>query len=338
LYAHLSNPSDNAFRSKDFLDRIVVQKSLDEGKTWSDGSYPPSDHAKDHDKHWINTNPNTAEVIMTWTEFDKYGSKDSLDKSKILFSKSDDYGDTWSKAKVISQFEGDCIDSDETTEGAVPAIGVDGSYFVSWSYGEKIYFDKSSDNGNTWLANDKIIATQPGGWDFSVEGIGRCNGMPITEVDHSNGPHRGTIYVNWSDQRNGESDTDIWIIKSTDNGNTWSKAKKVNDDDSKKQQFFSWMDVDPVTGFIYIVFYDRRNHSDDGTDVYLAYSTDGGESFVNKKISEEPFHCNKSIFFGDYNDISAYGGKIRPIWTRLDNFKLSVMTALIDINSPFEEK
>lgn len=338
LYAHLSNPSGKAYKSKDFLDRIVIHHSSDEGKTWNNGVYPPADQSKDHDKHWINTSPNTAEVIMTWTEFDKYASKDTLDKSKIMFSKSTDYGLTWSKAKVISQFEGDCIDSDDTTEGAVPAIGTDGSYMVSWSYDEKIYFDRSMDKGATWLKNDIIIADQPGGWDFSVEGIGRCNGMPITEVDHSNGPHRGNVYVNWSDQRNGEKNTDIWFIKSSDNGTSWTDPIKVNDDESRKQQFFTWMDVDPVTGFIYIVFYDRRNYEDDNTDVYLAYSTDGGNTFTNRKISTEPFKANKSIFFGDYNDISAFNGKIRPIWTRLDGYKLSVMTALIDINVGLAEK
>ncbi|HPQ22025.1 MAG TPA: glycosyl hydrolase, partial [Saprospiraceae bacterium] len=77
-------------------------------------------------------------------------------------------------------------------------------------------------------------------------------------------------------------------------------------------------------------FYDRRNHENIDTDVYLAYSTDGGDHFTNVKISETPFTPNPQIFFGDYNDISAYDGQIRPIWTRLDGFKLSVLTALIE--------
>jgi len=70
------------------------------------------------------------------------------------------------------------------------------------------------------------------------------------------------------------------------------------------------MDVDPITGYIYIVFYDRRNdlHDKNETEVYLAYSKDGGENFTNLKISESPFTPQLGVFFGDYNDISAYNG------------------------------
>ena len=75
-----------------------------------------------------------------------------------------------------------------------------------------------------------------------------------------------------------------------------------------KQQFFTWMTVDQATGFIYIVFYDRREHPNEMTDVYLAVSRDGGETFENMKISESPFDPMSSVFFGDYTNISACNG------------------------------
>ncbi len=329
-YAHLSNPTGNAWSDEEFLDRIVVQKSTDNGITWNDGSFTPPNSPKDQDKEWLAIDPSDNTVLMCWTEFDLYNSKNPEDKSRILFAKSTDRGETWTKPLAISEIEGDCLDGDQTTEGAVPAVGPNGEYYVCWSMDGKIYFDRSLDKGKTWLAKDKIVSDQPGGWAFEIPGISRCNGMPITEVDLSNGPNRGTIYVNWSDQRNGEDDTDIWISKSTDRGDTWSKPKRVNDDAPGKHQFFCWMDVDESTGFIYTVFYDRRNHSGNETDVFIAYSTDGAESFKNIKISESPFNPSKLIFFGDYCDISAVDGKVRPIWTRADKFKLSIWTALID--------
>jgi hypothetical protein len=78
------------------------------------------------------------------------------------------------------------------------------------------------------------------------------------------------------------------------------------------------------------VFYDRRNYSDSRTDVYLATSHDRGETFVNTRISQTPFTPNAGTFFGDYSNISAHRGVVRPIWTRLDNTALSIWTALID--------
>ena len=329
-FAHLSNPTGKAWQDEEFLDRIVVQKSTDNGATWNNGSHTEPNNPKDQDKHWIVIDPRTNDIYMTWTEFDNYGSKASEDKSRIMFSKSTDGGGSWTTPKAISQFEGDCLDDDDTPEGAVPAVGPNGEVYVCWSYNEKLYFDKSLDGGETWMNVDGVVANQPGGWAITIPGIGRCNGMPVTEVDLSNGPNRGTIYVNWSDQLNGEDDTDIWIKKSTDGGVTWSDRKRVNGDASGKQQFFTWMDIDPSTGYIYIVYYDRRAYDGYLTDTYLAYSTDGGESFKEMKISEEPFTPNPLVFFGDYNDISAINGSVRPIWTQLNKGKLSIWTALIE--------
>ena len=331
-YSHLSNPTGRAYTSEEFLDRIVVQKSTDGGVTYNDGTFPANDRTKDQDKQWLYIDPVNGAILMSWTEFDKYSSKEEKDKSRILFSKSEDGAETWSEPVDISDLDGDCLDDDDTTEGAVPVMDKDGNIYVTWAYGNKIYLDKSSDGGVTWLPKDIEVADQFGGWTLTIPGINRCNGMPILGIDRSGGKQDGHLYINWSDQKNGADDTDIWLIRSEDGGKTWSDRVRVNDDDAGKHQFFSWMDVDPITGYIYIVFYDRRAYNDNNTDVYLAYSTDGGNSFVNKKISERPFLPNDAVFFGDYNDISAQNGIVRPIWTRLEKNELSVWTALIDMN------
>ncbi len=329
-YAHLANPTGRAYQDEEFLNKIVVQKSSDLGETWNNGTYPACDTLKDHDKQWLYIPDGTNEVLMSWTEFDKYASKDPKDKSRILFSISEDGAETWSPAVAISDLEGDCIDDDFTTEGALPIKTADGSIYVCWSFDSKIYLDKSIDGGKTW-GKDQVIASQPGGWTFDVPAIGRCNGMPIIDSDMSEGPYKGTMYINWADQRNGKDDTDIWLAKSVDEGATWSEPVRVNNDAPGKHQFFSWMDVDPSTGYIYVVFYDRRAYDDAQTDVYLAYSTDGGQTFTNEKISEKPFTPNNLIFFGDYNDISAVNGSIRPIWTVANGGSLSVYTAIVEI-------
>ncbi len=331
FYSHLSNPDNAPYSSESFLDRIVVQRSTDFGKTWNEGTYPEVRGSHDQDKQWMSIQPSTNHLAMTWTEFDTYGSKEATCKSRILFSNSTDNGDSWSTPIAISQLEGNCIDDDQTTEGAVPSYGFDNNVYVAWSYDEKIYFDKSKDGGLTWLIKDKIIADQPEGWNYIIPGINRCNGMPITAFDHSAGEYRGRIYVNWSDQRNGITDTDIWLIYSDDQGETWSNPKKVNNDDSNRHQFFTWMDVDEKSGDLYIVFYDRRHFEGNQTDVYLAHSTDGGQTFSNTKINSKPFTPNEKVFFGDYNDISAFDGRIRPIWTQLDGMALSVWTAIIEL-------
>lgn len=324
-FFHLSNPPGG-----DWIDRIVCQRTDDFGQTWTPGSGIGLVQGKVQDKEWAVVNPMNNEIYVTWTQFDNYGSTNPMDSSIIRFSKSSDRGETWSEAVRLSKVAGDCVDSDNTTEGAVPAVGPDGQIYVSWSGPAGIMFDRSLDGGNTWLEEDIFINEHAGGWDQWIPGIFRCNGMPVTDCDRSNGPHRGTIYINYSDQVNGYDDTDIWIVKSTDGGNTWSEPIRVNDDGPDKHQFFPWMTVDQVTGKIWIVYYDRRNHSDNATDVYMAVSENGGESFINFKVSEQPFIPEDSYFFGDYNNISAHNDVVRPIWTSLHNGFMTVKTAIID--------
>ena len=326
-FGHLSNPATGHW-----VDRIVVQKSTDNGENWNDGAgigYKPEPFVQD--KEWFGIDYTNSSyknnIYLAWTEFDNYGSYETTDSSRILFSRSTD-GVTWSTPIRISEKGGNSVDDDLTVEGAVPAVGPNGEVYLSWAGPHGIMFDKSTDGGQTF-GNDIFVTSIPGGWNFNVPGIQRCNGMPITACDISNSPNRGNIYINWSDQRNGEDNTDIFFIKSTDGGKNWGNIVKVNNDATTRHQFFSWMAVDPISGYIYIVFYDRRNTSGTETEVYLARSKDGGNSFENFKISNNTFDPTSKKFFGDYIDIDAYNGIIRPIWMAMDNKDMSVWTALI---------
>lgn len=332
-YAHLSNPPSPGY----WIDRIVVQKSTNAGVNWSTGvgvGYNPP--RKNQDKEWLavdlTNSPHHNNLYMAWTEFDSYGSSNAADSSRILFSRSTDASVSWSTPVRISDKGGNCIDSDETVEGAVPAVGPNGEVYLSWSGPLGLMFDKSTDGGVTFGV-DRFVVDQPGGWDFDIPGINRTNGFPITLCDVSTSTHRGTIYINWSDQRNGLNNTDIFLIKSTDGGTTWSSIKKVNDDLTTTHQFFTWMTIDQTTGYLYGVFYDRRNYTGTQTDVYVARSTDGGETFENFKVSQTSFSPQASIFFGDYTGIAAFNRKVYPIWMRMDGTTLSVWTAIINDTS-----
>lgn len=316
-------------------DKHLVTKSTNGGANWNNGTLYGID-GKVQDKPWgcvdWSSSSRRNNIYITWTEFSAdYGQFDS---SIIRFVKSTNGGLNWSTPLRISKRKGDAMDSCNTMEGAVPCTGPNGEIYVSWSgpitllsgqYG--IFFNKSTDGGNTWLDSERVAALQPGGWNFVINGILRCNGFPVTCCDLSNGPHRGTIYINFSDQRNGSNDADIWLIKSTNGGANWSNVKRVNNDPPGKQQFFNWMTIDQSTGYLYIVFYDERNTSTMATNVYLARSTDGGETFQNVRINTSTITLYPYYFIGDYINISAVNGHIRPIWTGTQN---TIYTAIID--------
>jgi len=332
-YFHLSDPSGRGWASPKLLDRIVCQYSTSNGKRWSRGSSIGFNHPKDQDKEWVCYDPINDRLIATWTQFDTYNDASPSCESNILLSTSKT-GKQWSEAATLSTVPGNCIDDSRTAEGATSDVDNEGNIYTAWSMNGKIrvvigYTDRAS--GQITGYSDEIVAVESlADWDFNIPGLGRANGMPIIKCDRSNGSNRGTLYINWADQRNGTDDTDIWMIKSTDKGVSWSLPTRVNDDASGKHQFFTWMDLDQSTGYIYTIFYDRRNYSDNQTDVYLAVSRDGGNSFQNERISQKPFTAPGFGFFGDYNNISVVNGVVRPIWTHYENGKQSIWTALIN--------
>lgn len=318
-------------------DKHLVMKSTNAGANWIFAStYGVA--GKMQDKPWgcvdWSNSIGRNNIYITWTEFSAYGG--TLDSTIIRFVKSTNGGLNWSQPLRISKRKGDARDSSNTMEGAVPCTGPNGEIYVSWAGPITIYsgqyaifFNKSTDGGNTWLDSERVAATQPGGWGFGISGLLRCNGFPVTCCDLSNGPYRGTIYINFSDQRNGPTDTDIWLIKSTNGGLSWSPIKRVNNDPPGNHQFFTWMTIDQSTGYLYFVFYDQRNCSALTTNVYLARSTDGGETFQNVRINTTTIQLYPYCFLGDYTNISAVNGHIRPIWTSSYN-NFSIYTAIID--------
>jgi hypothetical protein len=329
-FFHLSNPSTG-----NWIDRIVCQRSSDQGRTWNDGSYTGPNGTKAQDKQWSIIDRTDNSIYLTWTQFDAYGSSNALDSSIILFSKSTDLGLTWSTPKRINNLAGDCIDGDNTVEGAFPAIGPNGEIYVVWAGPQGLVFNRSMDKGTTWLNKEIHIDSMPGGWDYYIPNLQRCNGLPILKCDLSGGPNHGTLYLNWTDQRNGYLDADVWLSTSTDGGDSWSSPIRVNDDAPGKQQFFTWMDIDQSNGNLYFVFYDRRRHQFSETDVYMARSIDGGNSFKNVRLNDSSFVPSPFVFFGDYINIVAHNHVIRPIWTSMNNGRLIVWTDITSEDSLF---
>lgn len=336
-HAHLSFDGIRLARPVRAENGMIVNVSKDGGNTWSDGT-AAINHVntvipfEDKPGLIVDNAPGSrfkGQVYLAWTRFDVYGSADPEHRSQIYFTRSTDQGQTFSMPFRISDTGGDCLDSDNTVEGAVPAVGPKGEVYIVWAGPLGLVFDKSTDGGLTF-GKDKVIGDIPGGWDFGIPGLNRANGMPVTGVDLSNGPNKGTLYVNWIDARNG--DPDVFVMSSRNGGETWTAPVRVNDDALKngKAQFFTWMAIDPADGSVNIVFYDRRDGNGTETGLTLARSVDGGRTFVNHKIDLPLFSANERAFFGDYSSISAIGGRVVPAFMHFvnDGGNLAISVAL----------
>ena len=199
--------------------------------------------------------------------------------------------------------------------------------YDSWPSDEKaIGFSKSLDGGVTWstairaLNNIKGIRN-----NGSLTQNQRSNSFPSMTCDISNGPNKGALYIVWTNigvpgVNNGPG-CDAYMIKSTDKGDTWSTPMRINQNIADgKDHYFPWITCDPANGYLSVVFYDGRNVAASQVETYMAYSTNGGSTWTDMKVSDvaftpAPIPNMATGYMGDYLGITAYNGQVYPTWT-----------------------
>jgi hypothetical protein len=147
--------------------------------------------------------------------------------------------------------------------------------------------------------------------------------------DNSNGPHRGRLYMVYTDAPTTSSnDLNIFTRFSDDDGTTWSSPLRVNDDAGTNSQFFSKIALDPTTGNIAVSWYDCRNSpSNNRVELWSAISINGGQSFLpNVKVSAgstSGVGLGSGNELGDYIGLDFYGNVAYPSWADNSNSTLN---------------
>ena len=296
---------------------IYVRRSGDGGRTWDREPVPvsawtgnePDVKLEDMPRIWADTQPTSphrGNLYIAWIEW-------QIDKSIVLFSRSTDDGKTWAKPQRISTKAGWPRDDNGAVVGIIGTVAPDGTQYVIWNEGLNVTLAVSRDGGNSFEPSHPVFDVGPPyfGGAAGIPGVSRAMGFPQIGVEGKT----GTLYITWSDFRNG--DVDVFISRSSNRGETWTPPLRVNDDPihSGADQFLQWMAVDPVDSSINVQFYDRRGDpANRQTRVTLARSTDGGRTFTNYAWSDEPF-TGENAFLGDYEWCAAYGGRVYGIWT-----------------------
>ena len=313
---------------------IFVRRSLDGGKTWEKTATPvklfegdaseegPESHTPEADSEshmedmpriFADTNPRSpyaGNIYVGWIEW-------QLEQSVMLFSRSTDGGKTFSQPIRVSTHAGLPRDDNGGLVGFVGVVTTDGTIYAIWNDGSTIALTESHDGGKTFAPSRKAIDVAPPyfGGAGGIPGVARVMGFPQIGVDSRN-PRTVVLYLTWSDYRNG--DVDVFCVSSRNRGRTWTEPVRVNSDPLHDgiDQFFQWMAVDPVTGDVYVQFYDRRDDPKNRrTGFTLARSTDGGKTFLNYAWGENTFETSQPTFLGDYTWLTALNGKAYGAWT-----------------------
>ncbi len=247
--------------------------------------------------------------------------------NQIYVSRSNTNGTSWSTSVSVSN----ACNAGSHNQGVNFKSGPDGeayaiwSVYDSWPSDEKaIGFSRSLDGGTTWEAGKRIINNIRGTRTSGVNKNMRTNSFPCLAVDLSNGPTRGYLYAVWANLGVPGTNTgasDIYMIKSTDKGLTWSTPVKVNTDVSTtKQQYLPWITVDNSNGKLFVVFYDDRNCGTNDLEAWMAYSEDEGATWTDMRVSDVSFTPSPipglaDGYMGDYLAITASEGMVYPCWT-----------------------
>src|SRR5262249_7565989 len=122
----------------------------------------------------------------------------------------------------------------------------------------------------------------------------------VAAVDNTLGglsPNQGTMYVAYTGPGAGTNaitngDSDVFLVRSTDGGVTWSNPLRINSDspsdgfsEGNRAQFQPELAVDPVTGTLVATWYDARHDASNlRPATFLATSIDGGQTFGPQQV------------------------------------------------------
>ncbi len=312
--------------------------SDDQGASWTTVTVAPNPgDLADKNHMWIDnssTSPYEGYLYIAWTNFSTGTPYDR----EIAIAYSHDNGESWTINNNISS----AVNAGNHNQGVNLSTGPNGEVYAHWAIYDgwpsdesAIGFARSLDGGVTWEPATRAVTNIRGIRNSETSKHMRENSFPAATVDNSNGPDRGSIYVTWANIGtpgiNTGNDMDVYISKSTDGGDTWSEAIRVNQDPAGlgKEHYFPWITCDPANGILSAIFYDDRNVSSLDIEVYCANSDDGGETWEDFKVSDvsttpSPIPGLASDYFGDYIGIIAQDGWVYPTWT--DNRSGSAMT------------
>ena len=325
---------------------IVIARSTDSGQTWSNlGTIVNNINVSSpfHDKEFVavdngpgpsSTKSHPGRIYVIW---------DADNVERVAYS---DNGTSWTTVVLPTASVGSYDiggDVKVAPDGTVYAIWNRLVYSGSTQSGERTVFSKSVDGGATWTT-PIVIASQ------ALLSFGTNNKPPAQEsrgvnafgslgIDtNSSSAYNSYLYFVYPDFPSGTTtgtNINIYLVRSTNGGTSWSTPVKVNDDSGTATQIFPWLAVDPTDGSVNVSWYDTRADSTNNrkSQFFYARSVDGGNTFESNILvtdnggtvwrngvnySDENTTDNSgrnANQYGDYSGIIANNRKVVPFWT-----------------------
>jgi hypothetical protein len=269
-----------------------VYRSIDGGQSWDEGTY-----AWGGDKQWQTIDKSgglgDGNIYAAWNI--------SYSSCSGMFTRSTNGGNSFES----------CTSAPGYPYWGTLAVGPDGELYISGD-GFVVARSSSAQNPSQQVTWESSTTVSLGGSMVMSAGpnpaglLGQC----WIDVDRSDGPTRGNVYLLCSVDPPGSDPLDVRFARSTDGGLSWTPSVRVNDDTSTTAwQWFGTMSVAP-SGRIDAVWLDTRN--DPGgydSELYYSFSVDGGVTWSPNEALTPPFDPTvgwpQQNKMGDYFDMTS---------------------------------
>jgi hypothetical protein len=305
---------------------IQVNKSIDGGRTWSEGVLVQADNGADKD--WIAVGPDPSNplqdnVYVTWTSFQPAGAE-------LRGARSLDGGATWQSGTVFAPVgDPNPVMPQNSIHYSTPYVDpLTGRVYIAFmhfSYSDQDFIRMliTDDAGDTfhWATFNIPGAVLPTVLPVVSTGAytdcGRDGGYHLTLNDGISTPGRGAprflnatrlitqpmiaarngiVYLTWSNSDSPHwgdpnSGSNVFFIRSDDGGETWGTPVQVNPSRTDdRHHALPSLAIDKDPNDVHILYFTQ--HTDSSFDVDLANSHDRGETFPadrTARLTSNPF-------------------------------------------------
>src|SRR5438552_2608919 len=284
----------------------------------------------DRESGWADNNPSSpfyGRMYTSWNDFNVGGGA-------LFVRYSTDNGLTWTNARQLTTgtpFIRDVQITGDLTTGAVYVAGMNegGGGFP---HNDSNLIFKSTDGGNTWT-NTYTGPSFPGPGVTAV-GYFACmftdgGGYWRHEGWGEPGAYNGVVHYVYAQHGAGSDPGDVYYIRSTDRGQTFSAALKLNTDATTRPQWQPNLSVSP-SGTVLAVWYDARESAGctRGSSAVPCYrmwarrSTDNGASWLSDQtfsdvvspLPAQPDPGIQATYAGDYDYASSSPNQHTHAW------------------------
>jgi hypothetical protein len=287
---------------------VVVSRSTDGGLTFGDPAIVASGtSAHSLDKNWLAVNdypgsPNANRLVVSYTDISGNNAYD------LFASVSDDHGTTWSTPALIRPRNA------LVNQATQPVFLPDGTllvpYITAYSGGAfRIECVRSVDGGRTFPAGATVIVANVREW---ADPVLRSGTFLITAWVAR---QTGAAFVTYTGL-DGNLHPRVFVVKSTNNGATWSAPVAASDDHDFISVVNPAVAATPDGQRVTVTYYDKRDAPDgvNYVDLYANTSFDGGASWQpGIRLTEYSSDVRDAPLTGSGYMLGDYQGLVPPV-------------------------